>query len=216
VEAVFGRTASYEARITVRPEDQDQQPSDPTVAIEDLDVRCGVGARLTPVGKGVTVDNTEIIDQDFDERGVLEWSWELTPETPEDAQVRLELRPAVATTDGRFIVPASDSDAPSARFTTDIAVDAEFVDAADYWMDENWGKVTTVVTLVAAAVAASLAWIRHQRKLLREENAGVAVPARGPAGPASPPASEGSPGASSSTRKKRPGAGPAPPDAPAE
>src|SRR5690348_14242053 len=64
------------------------------------DVRCGLGARLVSLSDGLDITPTNWILHQFDDPGVVRWSWTVAARKAKDGEVRLELRPAVAVSGG--------------------------------------------------------------------------------------------------------------------
>jgi len=165
---------TYTARIDIRPGAQQQPPPDPETATADLQVRCGIGARLVSIGSSVTVDDSEWFLLEFGEPGVVQWDWTVSATAPRDAEVRLELRPAVATLDGRYTVPAeSNPNTATISFTTDVHVRSSAIQQVGTWFDQNWPVVTTVAVALGGAVLGLIAWVKKLRTAIRPESPAV-------------------------------------------
>jgi hypothetical protein len=161
---------TYTARIDIRPGAQQQPPPDPQTATADLQVRCGIGARLVAVGSSVAVDDGEWFLLEFGEPGTVQWDWTVSATAPRDAELRLELRPAVATLDGRYTVPAeSNPNTATISFTTDVHVRSSAIQQVGTWFDENWPVVTTVAVALGGAVLGLIAWIKKLRAAIGPE-----------------------------------------------
>lgn len=165
---------TYTARIDIRPGAQQQPPPDPETATADLQVRCGIGARLVSIGSSVTVDDSEWFLLEFGEPGVVQWDWTVSATAPRDAELRLELRPAVATLDGRYTVPAeSNPNTATISFTTDVHVRSSAIQQVGTWFDENWPIVTTVAVALGGAVLGLVAWVKKLRAAIGPEEPAV-------------------------------------------
>jgi hypothetical protein len=201
------QSGTYRATIDIRAGAQEQPAPGPGTAAEDIEVQCGVGARLVPLGEGVTVDETDWILREFDSPGTVEWAWSVTAVQLDDAEVRLDLRPAIAAVRGGLVIPADeDSRSPTAAFTSSIEVTGDWTDHLADWFDRDWPVITGAFVLVGAAVAGVLSWLVKQRRALRELRQTAPAPAVG-AGGSPPVGSGGSPPVGSGGS---PPAGPAP------
>jgi hypothetical protein len=137
---------------------QAQLPGSSSVAV---DVRCGLGARLSSPDGSIEIDEADWMLQEFEEPGVVRWTWNVKAGEPGDHELLLELRPAVAVVDGGYVVPsASTGSSTTTAFTTAVHVEATFVERVSRWWDENWETIATVAAGVGAAVAGLVAWLR--------------------------------------------------------
>jgi hypothetical protein len=138
----LNQSAEYQATVDIRSGAQEQPAPSPGTLAENVVVRCGLGARLVPVGSGVSIGNQdEWILRDFDTPGVVEWDWTIRATDADDTQVRLEIRPAVAVVYGGYVVPANeDSHAPTVSYLTDIHVGAPLVDSAESWFTRTGAR----------------------------------------------------------------------------
>jgi hypothetical protein len=159
----------YEASLDIRPDAEQQPAPNADTQIATIEVRCGVGARLVGLGESVAVeDEGEWIYLQFDNPGVFEWAWVIRATKPEDSQVRLELRPAVAVSGGGFVVPGNDDPrAPTIGFESDIDVQAGLVDQADTFASDNWPKIARIVGIIATALLALVAFYWKFRRAAR-------------------------------------------------
>lgn len=162
VTVPLDQSATYRASIDIRPGAQAQPAPEKGVRTAAVEVRCGLGARLVRLGDNVSIENEGVWQlREFDTPGVVEWAWDIKASKPENAGVRLEMRPAVAVVGGGRVVPANDdSRAPTVSFDSDIVVDASLVDQADFFADNSWPKIVGIATLLGGALIAliTFAW----------------------------------------------------------
>jgi hypothetical protein len=178
VSALVGETVNYSAAVDVNV-----VPSPPEEVIDSDEpktsmvlVQCFIGAKLSPVGEGIEVNESgETDDNDwryfpFTAAGLIEWSWDVTPKIPTDQQVRLQLRPAVKVSDG-----GSDEYPPTADYVSDVDVKATVTEKLNYWIDTQGkviGAIFTALVLALVAVLASIEKVRDAVKKLFTKKAG--------------------------------------------
>lgn len=155
----LGDSVTYVAALDVSggppPEPQVPGPS-PTSA--EVAVRCGVSARLVPLGDGLQVDDEDWVDRAFTPTGVVRWSWAVRAEEPGDDDVRIELRPAVAVGDDVVV------GAEVAEYVTAVDVRTPLVRSVGDWWHAYWGTIALVAAGLGAAVLGVRAWwhkLRH-------------------------------------------------------
>jgi hypothetical protein len=174
---------------------RDRLPANVDYSSSEVDVSCGLGARLVSTSESAVVDQSDWIMQEFDQPGKLQWAWTVKGKKPGDYDLRLELRPAVAIVRGGHVVPAGDGN-NTAVFPTKLTVTATSMQKLYLWWDANWVKLVGIVTALGAALLGVLAWVRKVR-----DRAGGQQPPSGdtssPSG-AAPPSATGSVQASSS------------------
>lgn len=158
----LGGSTTYQAQVDISPGAQQQLPPAGDTAA-NVQVSCGLGARLEAVGDSVTVNQSDWTLEQFAQPGIAQWSWTVKAVKPGDAQVRLDLRPAVAVKDGGYVVPAENSVTNTLHFTSAVQVHMTWTQGFYAWWDANWSKLTAIVAGIGAAIAAVLAWLRKQR-----------------------------------------------------
>ena len=152
---------TYQARVDIDSGVQAPPGPGQDTAVVPLLVRCGIGARLVSLGDSISVENEDWSLAEFDQPGFVQWSWTVKATAPDDAQVRLELRPAVVTADGHHVVPAGDpTRAATSTFTTDVQVEASWPQHVDIWWTDNWDTVTTIAAGLGAAVLTLITWLK--------------------------------------------------------
>lgn len=169
VDVPLAGSRNYRARIDISPGAQDRPAPDADTAAVPLEVRCGIGARLVPVGTSVDVDDQDWVLLEFGEPGTVEWNWTITAGEPRDAQVRLELRPAVALVDGGYTVPAEDTNpgTTTTTFTTDVHVQTSLLQRAGTWVTDSWPVITSVAVALGGGILALLTWGKKVRTAAR-------------------------------------------------
>jgi len=176
---------TYTARIDIRPGAQEQPAPDAQTGTADLQVRCGIGARLVAVGSSVSVDDGDWFLQQFGEPGTVQWDWTVTATAAPDAELRLELRPAVAAVDGSYTVPAeANANTTTTSFTTDVHVRTSAIQQVGGWFDDSWPIITAVAVALGGAILGFIAWVKKLRAAIAPPTA-PGAPA--PALPAVPP-----------------------------
>lgn len=158
-------TATYQAAIDIRenplPADQAIEADSGTAGSERIFVRCRLAARLTSLDEGlrVTIDpdseGSGWVYQEFTPSGVVEWSWAVTATRPVDGRLRLDLRPSLLISE----LP-SYSTANQVSFTTDVTVEASWLQHAWYWVQTQWPLVLGIAAPLGAAILALLGWFR--------------------------------------------------------
>jgi hypothetical protein len=182
----MAQARSYDVAVDVRttpaPPSQVISAEDPSQ--EPITVQCLVAARLVPVGDGISVTvPDEALEggwayQRFTELGVVEWAWSVSPTTPQDQQLRLELRPAAKGSDVIQI-----SSATTARYVTEVEVSASKLQVVWYWFQTDWKLVATTVGIVGAAILALLQFSLSFRESVSKvfgRRRGSTVPAGAP------------------------------------
>jgi len=155
-------------------------PDDGDNTTEQILVRCALGARLVPVTDNIEADDLDWQHQEFTATGELDWAWTITATHPKTAQVRLELRPALAASEGGYVIPVDDRDSPSTKYTIDITVEASVLDKVNAWVSDNSGKVTAIGAFAAVVLGGLIGWLAKTRGALRElRAAGTPPPSRG-------------------------------------
>ena len=218
-----GVPSTYNAAIDISAA---QAPPDDLIIVpsgratsEPIFVKCGVAARLVPVGElSVSPGSDEWITRGFSPAGVLEWAWTVSTDTSGPKQLRLELQPAALSADGPL-----GGGAQTAEVLTAVSVQATAIDSASDWMTTQWPKLVGVVAALGLAGAALLGWkgwsllFRLRGKDATADTAdpsplppGSGDPARVPksarvAKPAASRSTGASAGRKSSSRKKRGG-----------
>lgn len=129
----------------------------PSPTSAPVDVRCGVSARLVPLGDGLAVDEEGWVDRAFTPTGVVRWSWAVHADEPGDDDVRIELRPAVAV--GDDVVTG----AAVAEYVTAVDVRTPFVRSLGDWWVAYWGTIALVAAGLGAAVLGLRGWWRKVR-----------------------------------------------------
>jgi hypothetical protein len=169
VDVPLDGSRNYRARIDISPGAQDRPAPDADTAAVPLEVRCGIGARLVPVGTSVDVDDQDWVLLEFGEPGTVQWNWTITAGEPRDAQVRLELRPAVALVDGGYTVPAEDTNpgTTTTTFTTDVHVQTSLLQRAGTWVTDSWPVITSVAVALGGGILALLTWGKKVRTAAR-------------------------------------------------
>ena len=173
-----GGTESYVVAV-----DASDTPLDPSEAIpgpsptgEAVFVRCEVAARLTPLGRALTVDEDDWIVRTFTPTGVIRWTWVVTAVEADDQDLELELQPAVRSEDGTILVGQSSTEISS--FITGVRVEEDAVERVGEWWESRWA----IIALVAAGIgAAVLALLRFGAQLAEQTRRTVAA-FRGPGG----------------------------------
>ena len=165
-------------------------------ATADLQVRCGIGARLVGIGSSVSVDDGDWFLLEFGEPGAVQWDWTVTAKAPRDAELRLELRPAVAAVDGSYTVPAeANTNTATTSFTTDVHVRTSAIKQVGTWFDDNWPIITAIAVALGGAVLGLIAWVKKLRGAIAPPTApgapAPAAPAFAP--PAVPPPAPSAP-----------------------
>jgi hypothetical protein len=165
----MGVAKTYDAAVDVRevpaPPGAVISAEDPTQ--EPVTVQCLVAARLVPVGDGIDVGPPDdAVDggwvyQAFPASGVVEWAWSVTPRTPQDQQLRLELRPAVK---GKDVVLVSST--ATASYVTPVRVAASTVQRVSFWFRTDWPLLAAVVGMLGAALLALLQFSTTARDAL--------------------------------------------------
>ncbi len=164
----LGESVNYEAAVDIRdnplPADQVIDAEGGSTGTAQIFVRCRLAARLTPLSDSLEVsvdseaEGNGWITQEFTPSGVVEWSWSVTANEPTDATLRLDLRPSLQVNE----LP-SYSSANQVSFTTDITVEASFLQRTWFWIQTQWPLVLGVVTPIGAAILALLGWARKVR-----------------------------------------------------
>jgi hypothetical protein len=132
-----------------------------------VDVRCGLGARLTSPDGTIEVDEADWMLQEFDQPGMVRWAWNVTGTEPGDHELLLELRPAVAV-EGALVVPGgSTGPMTTTAFVTAVHVDATMIERMSVWWDDNWDTITTIAAGLGAAIAGLIVWLRNMSGELR-------------------------------------------------
>lgn len=168
----LGQEATYEASLDIRPGAVQQPAPNADTQVATVEVRCGVGARLIGLANSITVeDENEWVYLQFDTFGVFQWTWTIQATEPEDSQVRLELRPAVAVSGGGFVVPGNDDPrAPTVSYISDIDVQAGLVEEADFFASDSWPKIARMAAIAGAALLALVAFYWQLRRKMRGED----------------------------------------------
>ena len=146
-----GGEESYVAAVDVRstPAPPGSVVPGPSPTAEPAFVKCEIAARLTPLGKGLEVDNEEWVLRSFTPAGVIRWSWTVTA-VGDSVDLRLELQPAVVGLDGRPLVSELSTEVSS--FITTTRVEKGSMERLGDWWEANWGTVTLVATGVGVAI----------------------------------------------------------------
>jgi len=160
--------AAVDARSAPLPAEEVIEADSGAANSESVQVRCVIAARLRAVGETLAVedpaeDSGGWIAQEFTPTGVLEWAWTVTADKPADAELRLDLKPAIAIgSSGTATQYASQS---TTSFTTDVDVSGNWLSHVAFWFDNNWGYVTAIaITLGGAATAVFLWWLNLRSK----------------------------------------------------
>lgn len=185
-----GDSENYNAALDVRsvplPADEVIETEPGAATSENVLVKCTLAARLRAVGETLTVDdpasdNGGWVVQEFTPTGVLEWSWTVTAEKPADAELRLDIRPAIAiAAAAEDLVYATQS---STSFNTDVIVDGNLLSRSAYWFEGNWGYVLAIAVPVGIAATALLRWWLGLRTEVRKAR-GSGAPNTDQPGPA--------------------------------
>lgn len=161
----LAQESTYEATLDIRPGAVDQPAPGGAAGSADVQVGCGVGARLDAQGESIVVeDEGEWVYREFSTPGLSQWSWTVRSTRPQDATIRLELRPAVPVSGGGYVVPANDvPGVQTAGFTTEVQVQAGLVDEASFWTTTMWPKIVAVAAAAGAALLGLIAWVQKMR-----------------------------------------------------
>jgi hypothetical protein len=216
--------ASFDAAIVIRQVDPTSatdlvDAADPTE--EPVKVQCLVAARLVAVSETIDVEEPDEagdggwVYQTFTPDGTLEWAWSVTPTTPRDGTVRLEMRPAVKGFEVTEVMRGK-----TARFSSDVVVEASWLQRAAYWTQHDGKALTVLAAFVGTGLLGLLAFVPKVREAVSgafRRGGGAAptplAPAPSPpltAPPApgrgrAPPPGRKAAGPSGRTRTKRPG-----------
>jgi hypothetical protein len=143
---------------------QDQPPPDEGTAADNIQVKCGVAARLVALSDNVQVDSEDWVLREFDQPAVVEWDWSVTAVKTHPTQVRLELRPAIADADGRHIVPAAEDNTDlTAGSDVDVTVTATRMERFYDWWDENWGPLKGILAALGVGIIGCLGFLAKVR-----------------------------------------------------
>ena len=158
----LGRGTTYNAAVDVRDEPlpADDVVENPGSSTSELvAVQCVLGARLVAVDEGIEVAPSpegEWSYREFTPSGVVEWAWSVTAATPQEHQLRLDLRPAV-----RMAGLPSVFDTQVSSFTTEVDVGATRLEGASFWFSTQWPLLVGICAVLAAAVLAVAAFGRR-------------------------------------------------------
>ena len=175
--------ATYRVKVDIDASGRQQSPPSDEMRVADLQVRCGIGARLTSVNKSLAIeDGGDWIKREFDTTETVEWVWTVHADRAGAAQVRLDFRPAVEVMHGGRVVPGNeDSGILTETYTSNITVDTAVLDAADNWFKNDFPKIGGITTLIGAAVIALVTWVRKLLRAARDqEDATIQRPSGSP------------------------------------
>jgi hypothetical protein len=197
--ARMGEASSYEAAISLRQ----TVPTSPKDLISAADpkespvqVECLIAARLQAVGGTLTLETSDRatdggwVYQQFGPDGDLQWAWSVTPTTPRDGTVRLELRPAVKGLEATELARRE-----VAQYSSQVVVESTMLQRASHWTQNDGELLTKVVQFVFALSAVLMVGVRQVREPVIGALGGLWR--RSAPQPASPDAHEPSPGRSS-------------------
>jgi hypothetical protein len=164
-------------------------------------VQCVVAAQLSAVTSGIEVEAVPSGWRfaEFNETGLISFSWSVTPRSTARQELRLELKPAVQS-----VLSQEFGSADSMTFPTAVDVSASAPQRMSEWVETNFGAMIALLGAVGAlgtigAVAAFVA--RSVRRRLPRPSANAVV---GPdADP--PPTAAPSTGEGPTTTENRPG-----------
>jgi uncharacterized protein YeaO (DUF488 family) len=168
-----GETVAYVAAVDASdtPPPPESVVPGPAPTAEPVFVRCEIAARLTAVGDGLTVDDDGWIVRSFTPTGLIRWSWGVTAAEVGEADLRLELQPAVRSADGEILVGALSTEVSS--FFTHTRATQTTVHGMGRWWTDNWGTVTLVAGGIGGAVLALLGYGTKLVERLRAFRAAV-------------------------------------------
>ena len=122
-----------------------------------------ISAKLVAVGPDMDVANDADAtgsdgwyDQIFTPAGTVEWTWNVTPRSPGDHELKLLMRPAVAVTYG--YAPISSSTGQQA-YITHVTVVASTLEQVGYWFDTQFPLIGKIGGILGAAALGILAWL---------------------------------------------------------
>jgi hypothetical protein len=164
--AEMGEAANYEAAISIRRPallpSGDIDAVDP--AEEPVSVQCLVGARLVAVDDGLTVKEPDVagdggwVYQRFAPDGALDWAWSVTPTTPRDGTVNLELRPAIKGLDVTQV-----SQGRTGVYPSEVIVRSSWPQRTAHWMQSNGPPLKYIWGVLVACLMGALALFRELR-----------------------------------------------------
>ena len=164
----LARGTTYNAAVDIRDEllpPADLVENNGTLKSELIEVKCILAARLVAVDDGITVTppgDDDWVYREFPPSGAVEWAWSVTATTPDEHQLRLDLRPAVRLGG----LPSAASETLVSSFTTDVTVDATAIEETSHWFSTEWTNLAKIAGALAAAVTAVVA---TGRKLMGED-----------------------------------------------
>jgi hypothetical protein len=162
-----GETVTYVATVDVRttPEATDDRIPGPSPTGDPVFVRCEVAARLTPIGTSLTIDDEDWVLRSFTPSGVIRWTWAVTAAEADDADLRLEMQPAVVGEGGILLV--GDASTEVSSFLTPVSVEQGRIARIGEWWSDNWGTVSLIAAGLAAAVLGVLRFGEQLARRLR-------------------------------------------------
>ena len=175
---LLAQESTYEASLDIRPGAVAQPPAGGDTGSADVQVGCGVGARLDAQGESIAVeDEGEWVYREFSTPGFSQWSWTVRSTRPQDAKIRLELRPAVPVSGGGYVVPANDvPGVQTAGFTTEVQVQAGLVDEASFWTTTMWPKIVAIAAVAGGALLGLITWLQKMRTSLGDPDGSARSP----------------------------------------
>jgi len=167
--------ATYRVEVDIDASGMQQSPPNGDMRVANLQVRCGIGARLTSVTQDLVIeDEGDWLKREFDTSETVEWVWTFHANRAGVAQVRLDFRPAVEVVQGGRVVPGNeDSGILTETYTSNIAVETAVLDAADNWFKNDFPKICGIATIIGAAVIALIAWVRKLLRAARDQEDGT-------------------------------------------
>jgi hypothetical protein len=169
--ARMGQATTYSAAVDIRdaPAPPGKEIDSPDPATGPVHVQCVVGARLVEVTSGISVKTPADAKEsgwrylEFTPSGLLEWSWSVTPTTPDSQELLLQLQPAAKSAE---LIPGG-STTTTADYKTTVNVTATRIDRLAYWFQTQWEPLTAVAGSIGAAILAILAFSAKARDAFR-------------------------------------------------
>lgn len=124
-------------------------------------VQCVVAAQLTAVTSGIEVENPADSWRfaEFNEAGVISFSWTVTPRSTAPQELRLELKPAVQS-----VRIHEFGSAESVKYLTTVDVSASWPKRLGEWVETNFGAIIAVIGAIGTVAAGAAAVFRWSRR----------------------------------------------------
>lgn len=165
----MGESKTYQAAVDTRsvPLPPGQVIDSASPKSKPVLVRCILSARLDSVDDGleVSAENEGLggwHSQAFSASGVIEWIWTVRAAEPGDHELRLTVRPITTEQDLMNNLPVEQK-----SFTTDVEVDASFVQEAAHWIDTQFTAVNALLVSIGGVVLGVLGFITNTNDYLR-------------------------------------------------